>query len=95
MSLSCVCDSKQTVRGQFIILDTINVYIYIPLENCSALRVEVAGKYFLIVSMRACMLCVWGMLFVCCMWRHYVVCLCCMHGRFSPVLLRISSGYSE
>ena len=25
------------------------------------------------------------MLFVCCMWRHYVICLCCMHGRFGPV----------
>ena len=46
-------------------------------------RSELEGKYSLIVSVCACMLCVWGMLFVCCMWKHYVVCLYCMHGRFS------------
>ena len=57
---------------------------------------ELEGKYSLIISVCACMLCVrvWGMSFVCCMWRHYV-CLCCIHGWFSPVLLGISSGYSE
>ena len=58
-------------------------------------RSELEGKYSLIVSVYACMLCVEGMSFVCCVWRHYVVCLCCIHGQFSPVLLGISSGYSE
>ena len=58
-------------------------------------RSELEGKYSLIVSVCACMFCVWGMSFGCCMWRHYVVCSCCIHGRFSPVLLGISSGYSE
>ena len=65
--------------------------IYFLSFECS----ELEGKYSLIVSVCACMHCVWGMLFVCCMWRHYVVCLCCMHGQFGPVLLGISSGYCE
>ena len=38
---------------------------------------ELEGKYSLIISVRACMHGVQGTLFGCCMWSHYVVCLCC------------------
>ena len=53
------------------------------------IRRKIFSHHFCVLMHALCL----GMMFACCMWRHCVVCFCCMHGRFGLVLLGIWSGY--